>query len=71
MQAAEIVQEARNSLSGLPSSQTLQLLIYQVEGADEEEDGYDPHAELRARVLKEVQKTLFLKDRALVRFLLE
>lgn len=71
MQAAEIVQEARNSLSGLPSSQTRQLLIYQVEGADEDQDGYNPHAELRTLVLKEVQKNLSLKDHALVRFLLE
>jgi hypothetical protein len=71
MQAADMVQEARDSLSGLPSSQTLQLLTYQEEFTDEYEDGPDPHAELRALVLKELQKTLSLKDRALIHFLLE
>lgn len=71
MQAADIVREARSSFSGLPSSQTLQLLMYQAESTSEDEDGYDPHADLRASVLTELHKTLSLKDRALIRFLLE
>jgi hypothetical protein len=71
MQAEDIVQEARDGLSGLPSSQALQLLTYQKEFTDEDEDGSDPHAELRALVLKELHKTLSLKDRALIHFLLE
>jgi hypothetical protein len=71
MQAADIVQEAKHSLSGLPSSQALQWLTYREEFTDEDEDGYDPHAELRASILKEVQNTLSLKDRTLIRFLLE
>jgi hypothetical protein len=71
MQAAEIVQEARDSLSGLPSEQALHLLTYQEDGTTEDEDGFDPHAALRALVLEEVQHGLSLKDRALIRFLLE
>jgi hypothetical protein len=71
MQAAEIVQEARASLSGLPSEQALHLLTYQEEGATEDEDGYDLHAELRAQVLQALQNTLSLKDRLLIRFLIE
>ncbi|GCE09547.1 hypothetical protein [Dictyobacter aurantiacus] len=71
MQAANIVQEARNSLSGLPSSQVLHALTYLKEGAPKNEDGSDPHATLRAQVLKELQNTLSLKDRPLLRFLME
>lgn len=71
MQAAEIVQEARDSLSGLPSSQALHLLTHQEVFTDENKDGYDPHEELRAQVLKALQNSLSLKDRSLIRFLLE
>ncbi|SRR5579884_1412395 len=71
MQAAEIVQEARDNSMGLPSEQALSLLAYQEGGATEDKDGFDPHAELRARVLDALQNTLSLKDRPLVRFLME
>jgi hypothetical protein len=71
MQAEDIVQEARRSLSGLPSSHVLQSLTYLEGSPTETEERYDPHAELRALVLKELQKTLSLTDRVLIRFLLE
>lgn len=69
MQAAEIVQEARNSPSGLPSEQALHVLSYQEEGATE--DGIGLHAHLRAHVLQALQNTLSLNDRPLIRFLME
>lgn len=71
MQAEDIVREARDSLSGLPAAQALQLLAYQEAFSDEDKGSYDPHAEARTLILNEVQKTLSLKDRALIRFLLE
>jgi hypothetical protein len=71
MQASEIVQEARDSLSGLPSEQVLQWLTYQVEGVTEDEDGYDPHAELRAQIFNALRNARSLNDRPLLRFLME